>query len=69
MTIKGITHPVSFTATVEYEDEQIVVKSESFKIDRSKWDIKYKSNSFFENLGDKFIYDDMELSVHVSATK
>ena len=69
LTIKGITHPVSFTATVDYKDEQIVVKSDSFKIDRSKWDIKYKSNSFFENMGDKFIYDDIELSVHVSATK
>lgn len=69
LTIKGITHQVSFDASIEYEGKMMLVKSEPFTIDRSKWDIKFKSKSFFENLGDKFIYDDMELSVEVTATK
>lgn len=69
LTIKGITHQVSFDASIEYKGKMMLVKSEPFTIDRSKWDIKFKSKSFFENLGDKFIYDDMELSVEVTATK
>jgi len=32
-------------------------------IDRSKFDVRYGSNSFFENLGDKTIYDDFEIDV------
>ena len=32
-------------------------------IDRSKHDIRYGSNSFFDNLGDKAIYNDFELDV------
>jgi hypothetical protein len=36
----------------------------AFKIDRSKWDIKYGSGSFFDDLGDKMIYDDIELTVN-----
>ena len=29
--------------------------------DRSKYDVRYGSGSFFENLGDKLILDDIEL--------
>ena len=69
LTIKGITHPVSFLADVTVNGESIHLKSEKFEIDRSKWNIKYKSQSFFSDLGDKFISDDMELSVEVHAVK
>jgi hypothetical protein len=33
------------------------------EIDRSKYNVKYASGSFFENLGDKLIKDALELSV------
>ncbi|MCP4882629.1 MAG: YceI family protein [Flavobacteriales bacterium] len=69
LTIKGITHPVSFLAEVSTDGESVLLKSEKFEIDRSKWNIKYKSQSFFSDLGDKFISDDMELSVEVHAVK
>ena len=32
-------------------------------IDRTQYNIKYGSGSFFDNLGDKMIYDDFKLSV------
>lgn len=67
LTIKENTHPVSFLATVSLTGNKLMLKSETFKIDRSKWDIKFKSKSFFSDLGDNFIYDDMELSVIVNA--
>ena len=67
LTIKEKTHPVSFLATVSLNGNKLMLKSETFKIDRSKWDIKFKSKSFFGDLGDNFIYDDMELSVLVNA--
>ncbi len=69
LTIKEITHPVSFFAEVSTDGESVLLKSEKFEIDRSKWNIKYKSQSFFSDLGDKFISDDMELSVEVHAVK
>ena len=31
--------------------------------DRSKYDVQYRSGSFFENLGDRLILDDVELEV------
>lgn len=67
LSIKEKTHSISFLASVKIEGETLHVKSETFKIDRSKWDVKYKSKSFFGDLGDKFIYDDIELSFEVTA--
>jgi len=67
LSIKGKTHSVSFLASVKNEGANLQVKSETFKIDRSKWDVKYQSKSFFADLGDKFIYDDIELSFEVTA--
>lgn len=67
LTIKEKTHPVSFLATISMDGNQLTLKSDTFKVDRSKYDIIFKSKSFFSDLGDQFIDDDMELSVHVKA--
>ena len=38
-------------------------------VDRSKYDIKYNSKSFFDNLGDKMIHDDFTIDVKLVAAK
>ncbi|WP_166922063.1 YceI family protein [Flavobacterium poyangense] len=58
LTIKGITKPVTFDITVNGN-----TATTAFKVDRTKYDIKYNSGNFFENLGDKTINDDFELTV------
>ncbi|AYN04861.1 MULTISPECIES: YceI family protein [unclassified Flavobacterium] len=58
LTIKGITKPVTFDITVKGN-----TATTAFKVDRTKYDIKYNSGNFFENLGDKTINDDFELTV------
>ena len=58
LTIKGITHPVDFNLTV-YSDR---IES-NLTFDRSKYDVQFRSGSFFENLGDKLILDDITLEV------
>ncbi|MDG2164699.1 MAG: YceI family protein, partial [Flavobacteriales bacterium] len=35
-------------------------------VDRTKFDIKYGSGSFFENLGDKMIDDNFNLTVNIN---
>ena len=47
----------------------VKITSETFAIDRTKWDVNYGSKSVFDNLGDKFINDDIELTVTVVANK
>ena len=58
LTIKGITKPVTFELATTAN-----TASANVKIDRTKYDIKYNSGNFFENLGDKVISDNFDLAV------
>jgi polyisoprenoid-binding protein YceI len=66
LTIKGITKEITFPATIAYA-ENVMIATADFKIDRTKWDIKYGSGSFFENLGNKAIDNDFEMNVKIEA--
>ncbi len=58
LTIKGKTNPVIF---------DLLLKGKSatgdLTIDRTKYGIQYGSGSFFDDLGDRTIYDEFELKV------
>ena len=69
LALKDKKNNVTFPVTLNSIDGQYSITSEVFTIDRSKWDVKYGSKSFFDNLGDKFINDDIELKIVVKASK
>jgi len=58
LTIKGITKPVIFDVSIYGSKATATVK-----VDRTDYDIKFNSGNFFENLGDKVIYDEFDLVV------
>ncbi len=58
LKIKGQSHPITFEMSV-YGSKATA----NLKIDRTKYDIKYGSSSFFDNLKDKAIYDEFDLVV------
>ncbi len=60
LTIKGKTNPIIFSITVSGDSAKAILK-----VDRTKYDIKYGSGSFFDNLGDKTISDEFELLVNL----
>lgn len=64
LTIKGITNKVEFDATQTGNEFSAVIT-----VDRSLFNIRYGSGKFFENLGDKTIYDDFTLDVKLVAKK
>lgn len=66
LTIKGKTNDIEFPATITNKGNQVVAKAK-ITIDRTKYDIRYGSKSFFEGLGDKAIYDDFELDLNLVA--
>ncbi|RIV19796.1 YceI family protein [Fibrisoma montanum] len=68
MTIKGITNAVTFPATVKANGNTVTVTGKA-TLDRTKYDIRYGSKSFFENIGDKAIYDDFTVEINAVATK
>lgn len=56
LTIKGKTNPITFTISI-YGNKATV----SLKVDRTKYDVRYGSTSFFDDLKDKAIYDEFDL--------
>lgn len=66
LTIKGITNSVTFPANVEISKNKIKAVA-TITFDRAKFDVRYGSGSFFDNLGDKTIYDDVEMTVSLEA--
>ncbi|PSR56232.1 lipid-binding protein [Adhaeribacter arboris] len=68
LTIKGITKPISFPATVGVKDG-VATAIGTATLDRTKWDIKYNSKSFFPNIADKAIYDDFTVKFNLVAKK
>ncbi len=68
LTIKGITKPIEFPAAVQISGSEIKATAKII-VDRTLYDIKYGSGSFFDNLGDKAINNEFELNVDLVAKK
>lgn len=60
LTIKGLTEPIEFYANLK-EKEALA----TLKIDRTKYDVRYGSSSFFDSLGDKAIDDMFEIKARL----
>jgi hypothetical protein len=64
LTIKGVTNPVEFKAAIQKKEEGLWFFA-NIIVDRTKYNIRYGSGSFFDNLGDKTIYDEFRLKVNL----
>src|SRR4051812_38873044 len=66
LTIKGITHSITFDAAVNVNVDQLTATGK-LVIDRTKYGIKFRSGNFFKDLGDTLIYNDFDLNVSITA--
>jgi polyisoprenoid-binding protein YceI len=66
LTIKGITHPVTFPAKIEVSGKEAKAAGKVV-FDRTKYEIRYGSGKFFQNLGDKIIDDTIEIDLDLRA--
>ena len=66
LTIKDITNAVDFYAEVNVSGE-LVRATAKVVVDRTKYEMKFRSGNFFLNLGDTLIYNDFELNVSLIA--
>ena len=60
LTIKKFTHPIEFEMINSLEGWNATLV-----FDRSLYEVKFRSGTFFEMLGDKMIYDDIELEINL----
>ena len=57
LTIRGITHEISFPLQIS-RDNYIFNAEGNINVNRTLFNIKYKSGTFFQDLGDRMTYDD-----------
>ncbi len=66
LTIKGVTHPVSFEAELNINGDTLTTTGKMI-IDRTLYGMKFRSGNFFKDLGEVLIYNDFELNVSITA--
>lgn len=68
LTIKDKTNPIQFPATLQEQQGKLLLKA-LLVVDRSKFDVRYGSNSFFDNLGNDAIKNEFDLDIELLAQK
>jgi len=66
LTIKGIMHSIGFDADIHVTGDMLTAMGKMV-IDRTKFDMKFRSGNFFKDLGDTLIYNDFELNINITA--
>ncbi|NJL75722.1 MAG: YceI family protein [Saprospiraceae bacterium] len=66
--IKKFKKDIRFVANVT-EDANSVKAAATFQLDRTDFEVKYGSGTFFGNLGDKTIYDEFDMTINLVASK
>ncbi|MGO2359210.1 MAG: YceI family protein [Mesonia sp.] len=71
LTMKGISKNVDVPVTYSMKDNgnKLVLTSEPFTIDRTQWKVNYGSKSVFDDLKDKYVNDEIEITFMVEAKK
>jgi polyisoprenoid-binding protein YceI len=70
LTLRGITKNITVPANVEMSDAGISLSTPEFVIDRSQWNVRFRSTSFTEFADiakDKVIDNNMKLKVNLKA--
>lgn len=66
LTIKETTEEIVFEATVEQMEDSIIANAD-IVFDRAVYNVQYGSGSFFSDLGDDLINDEIQMSVSIVA--
>jgi len=66
LTIKSITEKVTFDAVLKKENPFLEADA-GLTFDRTKFNVRYRSGSFFDDLGDKLILDDIKVNMNIIA--
>jgi polyisoprenoid-binding protein YceI len=67
LTMKGITKGITFNAKIDRLDDMLKAESNMFFLDRTEWNVQFKSKKIFAGLKDDFINDEMGIKFQIVA--
>lgn len=68
LIVKDISKSITFNANVDLKEGQFKALTNMFFLDRTEWDVKFKSKKIFANLKDDFINDEMGIQIQLVAS-
>ena len=60
---------ITIPAALIANNGKVTLKSDVFTVDRTDFNVRYGSKKFFDNLKDKFINDEFELSFELNTVQ
>lgn len=69
LTLLSTTKSISIPAFVGVIGDKFTAVTPNFKIDRTEWGINFQSKTVFDDLKDKFIDDEISLTIQLEANK
>ncbi len=69
LTIKGLTHPVSFNASISPQSDCQLLAHAFLDIDRTLWGVNYGSSRLFERLGMHLVHDIISVELFIAADR
>ncbi len=69
LTMKNITKSITFPASVTRSGDRLTAQAKDVTIDRTQFDVKYRSGNFFSGLGDRAISDQITMDIELVAKK
>lgn len=69
LTVKEISKNIQFPVNMSLDGDTMILQSETFTIDRTEWDVNFRSKSVFPNVGELVIFDEVEISIYLEADK
>lgn len=69
LTMKDTTNNIAFDANITVSDDMVVFQTPEFSIDRTKWNVMFRSSGIEGVAKDDLIDDHMKLSVDLTAQK
>ena len=68
LTIKSIMHPIEFVCEI-FQSGDLTSAKGKMEIDRTLYDVIYRSARYFPNIGDRVIYDIFTVDFEIDAKK
>ncbi len=66
LSLLGMAKEIQFPANITISENEAIASGVA-KVDRTLWNIRYGSGKFFDDLGDKVIYDHFEVAMNLKA--
>lgn len=68
LTIRNKTNEISFDASISISNGKVTCSGTAI-VDRSKFDVKHQSKTFFPDIGDRVVYDEFTLKFQLVGNK